>query len=96
MMTDGRRFLRQTTGTMGLALASSDVLMRVNAAVLRLGAAAPEQVAGDEAFWTTVREAFEVAPEYTNLVSVMRGNSTKANRNPPSLIARIRRTRLDC
>ena len=34
----------------------------------------------DENFWAYVRSEFELAPEFTNLVSVVRGISTKANR----------------
>jgi isopenicillin-N epimerase len=36
--------------------------------------------ADDETFWASVRSEFELAPEFTNLVSVARGNFTKANR----------------
>lgn len=41
-----------------------------------LAAAAPD----DETFWGQVRSEFELAPEFTNLVSVVRGNFTRANR----------------
>ena len=40
------------------------------------GAGAPD----DETFWASVRSEFELAPEFTNLVSVVRGNFTKTNR----------------
>ena len=39
-------------------------------------AAAPD----DEVFWAQVRSQFEIIPEVANLVSVVRGNFTKANR----------------
>jgi len=34
----------------------------------------------DETFWAYVRSEFELVPEFANLVSVVRGNFTKANR----------------
>jgi selenocysteine lyase/cysteine desulfurase len=34
----------------------------------------------DETFWAYVRSEFEIAPEFANLVSAVRGNFTKANR----------------
>jgi len=34
----------------------------------------------DEVFWASVRSQFELAPESVNLVSVVRGNFTTANR----------------
>jgi isopenicillin-N epimerase len=34
----------------------------------------------DETFWAFVRSEFELAPEFTNLVSVVRGNFTTTNR----------------
>ena len=40
------------------------------------GAGAPD----DETFWEYVRSEFGLAPELTNLVSVVRGNFTKTNR----------------
>jgi kynureninase len=40
------------------------------------GSGAPD----DETFWASVRAEFELAPEFTNLVSVVRGNFTKTNR----------------
>ena len=47
--------------------------------------AAAQQISGsgvpdDEVFWANVRSQFELAPEFVNLVSVVRGNFTKANR----------------
>jgi hypothetical protein len=48
-------------------------------------AAALEQIpragaSDDESFWASVRAQFELTPEFTNLVSVVRGNFTKTNR----------------
>jgi hypothetical protein len=34
----------------------------------------------NESFWASVRSEFELTPEFTNLVSVVLGNFTKANR----------------
>jgi isopenicillin-N epimerase len=50
-----------------------------------LAAAALQQIQSegapdDETFWAYVRLEFEFTPEFTNLVSVVRGNFTKANR----------------
>ena len=50
-----------------------------------LAAAALQQIQSegapdDETFWAYVRLEFELTPEITNLVSVVRGNFTKANR----------------
>jgi selenocysteine lyase/cysteine desulfurase len=39
-----------------------------------------EGVPNDETFWAFVRSEFELVPEFTNLVSVVRGNFTKTNR----------------
>jgi selenocysteine lyase/cysteine desulfurase len=40
------------------------------------GAGAPD----DETFWANVRSQFEISPEFVNLVSAVRGRTTKANR----------------
>jgi isopenicillin-N epimerase len=40
------------------------------------GSIAPD----DEVFWANVRAQFELVPEFVNLVSVVRGNFTRANR----------------
>lgn len=52
------------------------VLRTLTAAQRIPGSGAPD----DENFWAYVRSEFELAPEFANLVSVVRGNFTKANR----------------
>ena len=52
-------------------------VLRPFAAAQRIpGSGAPE----DETFWAYVRSEFEISPEFVNLVSAVRGNFTKANR----------------
>jgi hypothetical protein len=65
---------------MSLAFASGASLRHVKTASLNLGSATPEAVADNEAFWSTVLEAFEQEPGQTNLVTVVRGVTTRSVR----------------
>jgi selenocysteine lyase/cysteine desulfurase len=64
-----------------IALAAGTPLRPMSAALGSLNAAqAPGDQSQDEAFWAGVRSQFELAPDYANLVTVVRGVTTKAVR----------------
>jgi isopenicillin-N epimerase len=75
-LTDRRQFLRGTAGTFAFALTPAGVFAH------RPGSRDPSlaDVANDEAFWSEVREAFEQEPGQTNLVTVVRGVTTRSVR----------------
>jgi selenocysteine lyase/cysteine desulfurase len=67
-----RREMMQTA----MAFAVWPALRPLAAAQQMPGSGAPD----DEVFWADVRSQFELTPDFVNLVSVVRGHFTKANR----------------
>ena len=73
-MTNSRRdFLKKTAGIAlaanALPLMRPDGQSRVHAASAKLSNQSPVQSASDERFWSSVRSAFDLSPQFTNLES---------------------------